>query len=120
MRSFFVVFYTHFWDDWSTDYIEVFETENQAVYFRNNHDVEMENVEWIEGISYLIEEKTEKQLRSILSVEEYCTIFSEFKLLLDVLHSNSESNKELRKFLNVNDYSEVYPNLKLYLEDYHK
>ncbi|NUJ17457.1 hypothetical protein FKN04_12815 [Bacillus glycinifermentans] len=83
--SYFIVYYTHHGSDWKSDYREIFKSEKEARDFKIEHKEEMKDVEGIECIDFLIKEKTEKQLRGELTVNEYCELFPEFKKMLDEL-----------------------------------
>lgn len=78
-----VVYYTHYGDDWETDYKEVFKNEEEAKQFEIEHREEHKNVNGIEYIEFNYSFENEKELRNTLTVNEYIQLFPDVKELLD-------------------------------------
>lgn len=81
--EFYIAYYIHYGDDWHTNYHQAFKTENEANDFEKEHRKEMKDVNGIEYIEFTITKRTEKQLRSRLTVNEYCELFPDVKKIID-------------------------------------
>ncbi|MEX0596628.1 MAG: hypothetical protein WD512_09015 [Candidatus Paceibacterota bacterium] len=81
-----VACYTHYGDDWSSHYKDVFEDEEEAKKFEAEHKEEHKDVNGIEHIDFYYSYETEKQLRSTLTVNEYIQLFPNVKEMLDNMH----------------------------------
>lgn len=82
MNKYYVLWTTHYGDDWESTHKEIFATLDEVEEHKIEHQKEMQNVSGIENIEFKLEEKTDKQLREILTVKEYCKLHPELNLVL--------------------------------------
>jgi hypothetical protein len=87
--KYYIAYYTHYGDDWHTNYHDVFKSEKEANDFEEEHRKEMKNVNGVEYVEFTIREVTERQLRGTLTVKEYCELFPKIERLIDSYHENA-------------------------------
>jgi AraC-like DNA-binding protein len=82
-KNFHVVFYEHIGYDWQSEYRDIFRSKQAADKFIEEHEKEMENVNGVIHVNFNRKEMSEKDLRAILTVNEYCDLFPIVKGILD-------------------------------------
>lgn len=82
-RTWIIVNTTHYGNGWEHSFNSIFDTEEEAEQFTEQHRKKMDSVDGIERVSFNQFEKTEEGMRSIFTVDEYCSFFPEFEKAVD-------------------------------------
>jgi len=91
--KYYLLYITEYGDDWEDTNKELFKTTEDRQKRIERHRVDIRHVHGIEGSDYETQDVDEKELRCILTVDEYCDLFPGVKELLDQFHKEEKPSE---------------------------